>query len=137
MINTHVTINSNIFVLFLGSLSPSGKYYHVFAPGRLSAIIALGRRARAKWHHFEQKRWPSALTLRSVRCTLLQNNIDLLQICSTYPGQRNTCFVNSTEKYGIFNLNCHTWRHHLNFVNKNKSCKFENGNTVSFTVNLS
>jgi len=54
-VNTHVTINSNILVLFLGSLSPSGKYYHIFAPGLLSAIIALGRRARAKWRHCTKK----------------------------------------------------------------------------------
>ena len=54
-VNTHVTIYSNIFVLFLGSLSPSEKYYHVFAPGLLSAIIALGRRARAKWCHCTKK----------------------------------------------------------------------------------
>ena len=54
-LNTHVTIDSNIFVLFLGSLSPSGKYNHVFAPGRLSAIIAPGRRARAKWRHCTKK----------------------------------------------------------------------------------
>jgi len=36
-----------------------------------------------------QKRWGNALTFRSVRCSLLQNNIDLLEICSTYPGQSN------------------------------------------------
>jgi len=48
LLNTHVTINSNIFVLNLGSLLPSRKYYYILLPGLLSAIIALGRYTRAK-----------------------------------------------------------------------------------------